>query len=51
MGLKFENFTFKPTQNSILEQAKIEMRSDKSGFQLERKSKTWFFTFLNEYVS
>ena len=27
------------------------MRSDKFGSQLERKSKTWFFTFLNVYVS
>ena len=27
------------------------MRSDKFGSQLERKSKTWFFTFLNMYVS
>ena len=27
------------------------MRSDKFGSQLNRKSKTWFFTFLNVYVS
>ena len=27
------------------------MRSDKFGSQLDRKSKTWFFTFLNVYVS
>ena len=26
------------------------MRSDKFGFQLDWKSKTWFFTFLNAYV-
>ena len=27
------------------------MRSDKFGSQLDRKIKTWFFTFLNVYVS
>ena len=27
------------------------MRSDKFGSQLDWKSKTWFFTFLNVYVS
>ena len=27
------------------------MRSDKFGSQLDRKSKTWFFTLLNVYVS
>ena len=27
------------------------MKSDKFGSQLERKSKTWFFTFLNVYMS
>ena len=27
------------------------MRSDKFGSQLDRKSKTWFFIFLNTYVS
>ena len=27
------------------------MRSDKFGSQLDRESKTWFFTFLNVYVS
>ena len=27
------------------------MRSDKFGSQLDRKSKTWFFTFLNVYAT
>ena len=27
------------------------MRSDKFGSQLDRKSKTWFFTFPNMYIS
>ena len=27
------------------------MRSEKFGFQLNWKSKTWIFTFLNVYVS
>ena len=27
------------------------MRSDKFGSQLDSKSKTWFFTFLNVYIS
>ena len=29
----------------------LTLRSDKFGFQLDWKSKTWFFTFLNVYVS
>ena len=51
MGIKFQNLSFNSMESSILEKTKVEMSSDKYGSQFERKSKTWFFTFLNEYVS
>ena len=38
-------------QNSILEQAKVDLKSDKFGSQLDKKDKTWFLTFPNVYVS
>ena len=51
MELKFQNPSFNPMQNNILEQVKVDQESDKFGSQLNRKSKIWFFTFLNVYVS
>ena len=51
MGLKFQNPSFNPIQNSIKEKAKVDHDIDKFGSQLDRKSETWFFTFLNAYVT
>ena len=51
MGLKFQNPSFNTMQNSILEQAKVDLKSDKFGSQLDKKNKTWFLTFPNVYVS
>ena len=51
MGLKFQNPSFNTMQNIILEQAKVDLKSDKFGSQLDKKNKTWFLTFPNVYVS
>ena len=51
MGLKFQNPSFNPIQNSIKEKTKVDHDIDKFGSQLDRKSETWFFTFLNAYVT
>ena len=51
MGLKFQNPSFNPMQIAFWNRKKYTMRSDKFGSQLNRKNKTWFFTFLNVYVS
>ena len=51
MGLKFQKPSFNTMQNSILEQAKVDLKSDKFGSQLDKKNKTWFLTFPNVYAS
>ena len=51
MGLKFQNPSFNPIQNSIKEKTKVDHDIDKFGSQLDRKSETWVFTFLNAYVT
>ena len=51
MGLKFQNPSFNPMQNSILKQAKVDHEIRQIWFSTRWKKTTWFFTFLDVYVS